>query len=389
MKLDTLLFRIVLLYILLIPFDGIRILPISFSNLFVILLTLGFAIKVIYSKKIINRSIFKLQKPYLIFMAFIIAISIVMELVNGTFSDKLIKVIFFIVINMLAFTIIPNLVNYNYKRISTLLYITFISTILAALSGYLEYAYFLFTGDFYYEPSLFKNNLYLIRLRGFYFDPNYFSVLLLMGLYLGLSIIKKRSYKVLIFIFFTFPIIFTFSRMAWICYLLSGSIYLFLNFKGTFKIVIIVLGIIILMYLPWLIEDLKNSRKESTDARIELLEIYWNKTLENPFLGFGINPLIDYKDAKEAETHNTYLQVLLYSGFVGFAMLFVPLFNNIFQIYESPKNIMTLSLRQFIIIFTPTFFISIFFLSYLMIKYFWIYIIINIIYLRVNNRLKG
>jgi O-antigen ligase len=141
--------------------------------------------------------------------------------------------------------------------------------------------------------------------------------------------------------------------------------------------VVIPLSILVFPLLVFELNRLINTLLEfnpnSVDHRFLIMEGSLRMIKENPLLGYGFN----VKSPVGLETHNTYLQLLVYGGVPGFLFVIMPIVFGYVNLLLIPSSDSEDKRLKILIsgLFFP-FIISIFFLSYLTIKFFWVTIML-------------
>jgi O-antigen ligase len=130
-------------------------------------------------------------------------------------------------------------------------------------------------------------------------------------------------------------VISTFTRGAWLGVLIQGAVVLILwqKRRGLKWLAGLVIAFLILSsVVPVLrerIESFGNTKSNSISQRYELWNANWNMFLDHPILGVGArrnsmhveeyNQRLYGKRGFVADAHNSYLQVLAGTGFLGFS----------------------------------------------------------------------
>src|SRR3989344_1453114 len=229
----------------------------------------------------------------------------------------------------LSLIFVPNLFNKK-SAINKLL---LIAGILVLILGFFQYFFFASLKPLFYLG--WDNHLY--RLFSTFLDPNFAGVFLVVFLFYLLNDVfgrdKLKSYRNIIFSFFTVIAIYlTFSRTALIA-LLSGTIFITAA-KRRFKELSIALVIIIVslfVFSDLRIEGLNPFRTASTNERVKSAVSTIEIIKKNMLIGVGFNAFRDtqvrfgFRSAQgaslsnsDAGTDNSYLFVLATTGVLGF-----------------------------------------------------------------------
>jgi O-Antigen ligase len=186
------------------------------------------------------------------------------------------------------------------------------------------------------------------------FGPNQVSTMLGLGMFLAFSrllFFSKGSFikliNILLLIVFSFRGLVTFSRGGFITgvamiVLLLLATYYYSNFKGKFKIMIIVgftiiMGVFVFTYTVQQTNGLISNRYEGKDAlgrektskfsgREELAATEMDLFLENPLLGIGVGKNKEFRKeltGVEAASHNEITRMLAEHGVFGILNLLI------------------------------------------------------------------
>ncbi|MFA5359351.1 MAG: O-antigen ligase family protein [Patescibacteria group bacterium] len=195
------------------------------------------------------------------------------------------------------------------------------------------------------------------RIYGTFAHPNLFAYYILMpialSLYLFLSGNRKQINNILYFlsaIFFIIMLALTFTRGAWLSFLIVLLVIGIFRYRAMFIAAIICLALAYLFIEPlnYRVNDLMAGRSDSSiQWRINL----WNDAKEyvksQPLLGYGAgvaNKLIMDKRGEEfgsSDPHNDYLKIAIENGFVGllaYLALIIGLFIKLIKKYFSANH---------------------------------------------------
>ena len=362
-------------YICLIPLDGISIIPfLSLSNIFI---GLCFILLLQERKVVIRKSQYAPVLGVLGVIVFMMIIT-VFNCISMDLSSVLSRcrsLLFYFFIAMFY------VVAWNLERTHTINKMTIIKAIIVSgfivtLSGYAEFFYFFIFGSFYQEPYVLKlSNGFLIRMRGIYFDPNYFSFIVNFCLFLSFCMLKKGTLRTFLIVYFALAVVLTFSRMAILSLLCSIGLLFFSKIKnvklryGLFLLVICALcgtlGVLSSFFI--------NLNSESSNDRMDILVNGFNAVLENPLWGYGFDkgvPIIFSGVLIEKESHNTFLQIMLYGGLISFTLFMLNMILGIKNLFLEQTS----QYKMFKILSLPAFLFILLFISYFNIKYLWIYL---------------
>lgn len=301
---------------------------ISAVELGVAIAILGWIIKCIAERKFIVGEN-KIALPVLLF--FISLVSSFIFSMNSTYSTKYLSkllwhgIVFF-----------PVVTSKDLKdKIQFIFGLIAISIFLAAIYGVLQY---FFGIDLIGNRSI---DNFGGRVYSFGSHPNNFAVVLIMGfpmlLYFLVSL-RKAIHKILLFLAIfisSICLIFTFSRGAWIGFIIAAILWIIL-YNKKYLIPVVVMSILMYIFLPGQlkstikkrIDDSFNPKSYSTFTRW----IYWKAALKmgfnQPLTGVGLgnfrevynNKTYKYKYPQlpyfeHADCHNNYLQLFAEAGF--------------------------------------------------------------------------
>ena len=175
-----------------------------------------------------------------------------------------------------------------------------------------------------------------MRFQGMFKDPNYYMLLLILGL--ALLIKLKDSYKVNRGFFLSMGMaltmfgLLTFSKTFALALVLLGCIYVFWQFRnrkyafGSFLIALIGVGVGVMMLLDVSLLDVvmtrftnSSSLSDLTTGRTLIYQRYWDilsESISRIFFGMGLA-----EESLNRDPHNLYLEVIYYTGLVGLALV--------------------------------------------------------------------
>lgn len=239
------------------------------------------------------------------------------------------------------------------KKIEKIMLLTGVFFVLA---GYIQFAYYQELKNLFYLGW----DEHMYRLFGVFFDPNFSGIFLsLFLLFLvnkrlqtSINPLTKNKLFFSILIAFTLgALILTFSRSAFVVFILTFMIFFSLIGKKKWIIIplIFIIFIGIIFSQRFYIESINPFRTTSTKARLasmkEGIEIFSRK----PIMGVGFNSYrysqlqygyrkqvdIDRSHA-DAGADNSFLFILATTGIVGFATYLYMLFSIFKNVYRSP-----------------------------------------------------
>lgn len=375
---DKIRIYILAFYIILIPFDNFRIFPFSLSTIVGLgYIVLSLSLKVRFRLEWVMEMV-----PFLLsFVVFTLASLLYFgDTSVGRGEDSLFNAVVLYAI-MILVTIITCAQPLNTQYFKTVLSMIMCSALIASLTGYYELISVLFFNKFPFGTKFIQAfkmfEIYVLRIRGTYFDPNYFSLLPLLVIMCCNYLCAGRKWiLVLMNMLMVVLILATFSRMGILCLI----IYYMLHFisKRLFYLYLLPATIVLipaaLYEISQIYESLLDFNPNSIDERYQIVLGSIKMIFENPLVGYGFNTKSPFH---MLESHNTYLQILMYGGIVGFLLVFIP----IISCYLNMQAVQTSNLEDtrikvlLLSMFFP-FMISIFFLSYLTIKFFWIFVMV-------------
>lgn len=175
-----------------------------------------------------------------------------------------------------------------------------------------------------------------MRFQGIFNDPNYYMLLLVLGLALLIklrdsNIIGRAYFFAAGFAMFAFGLL-TYSKTFALAVALLGCIYVFWQFRnkkvvfGSFLIAAVGIAIGIMMLLdvsPFeiIIARFTNASNISdlTTGRTLIYQRYWNEISESIggiFFGLGLSA-----EGLDRDPHNLFLEVIYYTGIVGLVLI--------------------------------------------------------------------
>ncbi len=192
------------------------------------------------------------------------------------------------------------------------------------------------------------------RIYGTFAHPNLFAYYLILpltlSLYLFLTGNKQRINSILYFlsaVFFTVILIFTFTRGAWLSFLIIIAVVGILRYRALLIATLILAALAYSLIEPinYRVNDLISRQSDSSiEWRINL----WNDAKEyvknKPFFGYGAGVanglILDKRGEKfgSSDPHNDYLKIAIENGLIGlsaYILLIAGLFINLIKKYSA------------------------------------------------------
>jgi len=299
---------------------------IFYHEIVLILLVIANANKII--KTYLSKEMVFHRKPLLMFLLAVL-ISLVFNFWRYSGVD-IAGGIFYAIRYFLYYQLFMLAILHNGKH-NDFVYLAYLVCIFFAVLGFGQY--FIFPDLRILESYGFDPFYY--RMTSTLLDPNFFGALMVVGFYLGLTVKDRFPSAVfwLIQICLLAAIYLTYSRSAYISFVFSFSVFLYLKRKYFH---ILWLGIIVVSYLLFMpkshITTLSLGRWETTSARLNNNRISYNLFRGSPFFGYGFNTvkyltasLPDFADQKHfypvrsgAGIDNSFLFMLCAAGIIGF-----------------------------------------------------------------------
>ena len=218
--------------------------------------------------------------------------------------------------------------NDSPKALRDIYWIIIIAGVISATSGIIQWIAYKKLGIILWGPRLYYSDLtnsIIFRVTGSYYDPNFYTLYLIVPMILSLMIVVEKKFfthRERVFAFFSMiiimiPYILSFSRAGWIVLAVFFFCFTFRRLKiiGRFLLSSTVIIILITGVVSKLAYNLLHFNYESTMQRFTIT-IYSLRTIfSHPINGIGLgvrtfNPYTGYR----METHNTFLQVGTYAG---------------------------------------------------------------------------
>lgn len=369
-------FILIACYLFTIPFDNYKILPLSFSTLF--------GLSTIFY--ITTRQGIYNQRSYFILLLFSASL-ILVSMLSYSFKyaitfDELVRNILLILVVTLFISALLSLTGRSQSNFNKILTLFQYSSFIAVATGFLELIAFVLWGKLIFNSIHIQKFDFLsfpvLRIKGTYFDPNYFSVICFLGYFVTdirdtSNLLIKKIFK----IYFFAAAFFSFSRMGIFAFIAYKGMKTFLKARTKTKLIVVAIIIAIVPFIELgfhpiqkTIEIIVNSSQGSSENRLshitEGISLIWHGSL----LGYGLGYV-----PSGGYTHNTFLQTGLYGGIMALALLISFYINSVLNLYKLNSRISQMALSAIISIFIVQML-----LSYLLIKYLWFffYILIQI-----------
>lgn len=207
------------------------------------------------------------------------------------------------------------------------------------------------------NPSILKG----IGIHGTLNNRNSFGLHMGMGVVLSaILFMYNKKVAVLLFTIFTFLMIFSFSRSSWVASFASIFVLMIFNYREIkMNHILYMFGFLGLLLAVYFSSDSFQLRFS------QLLEGYsshrttiWAYTIQfiklNPIIGYGIDSWSSLPNAflnKFSDPHNMVLEILLYTGLIGFFFCFLTIFIILKEIVKS-KNYIYLSISIYFLVVT-------------------------------------
>tara|TARA_B110000259_G_scaffold69707_1_gene82065 strand:+ start:3702 stop:4997 length:1296 start_codon:yes stop_codon:yes gene_type:complete len=227
----------------------------------------------------------------------------------------------------------------------------------------------IFIAGSFIEPDLFYRGMRggeEQRLGGYYMNPNELGMLSSIGAsmtYLYIQKVKRKLFPIIIMITAIVVLVLTASRSSAIGFILIMGILILQSDNIKLKIIMFIgVGLAVPVFLNFIIFKDGGGVEEvlSMTGRIPFWTALLNEGIvKEPFFGYGFMR-INYTDYFESlntyaakMTHNTFMQVLMNLGFVGFFVAFWQLVQTIRNFFKERKT--SLYGNFFVAMFIPIF----------------------------------
>lgn len=197
------------------------------------------------------------------------------------------------------------------------------------------------------------------RFQGLFADPNYFNVMLIVGIAILLKLKDLQRVTVSFFCLIGGSLVLfgllTYSKSFFLCLILLVGIYVLWLFRDrkvfwasliAIAVILAAAVMLLLEFSPLMVILQRFSGKQTlssmTTGRTDLFLLYWaqiTKSFGNFFIGLGQNAYRLYRDP-----HNLYLEIMYHTGFVGLSLFAMYVFA---MIWEARKKIKGQHMRNF------------------------------------------
>ena len=304
--------------------------------------------------KVRNKNIKKVFSDKIIRLFFVFYsigfISLLLRITDLTTTEFLVSFAF--LARFICYTLLYGVVkdfNSIFKR--QLLSVMILSGLLFVFIGFLQVLFYPNLGNLSY---LFWDN-HMYRMFTSFLDPNFAGAFLVMLFIMLLSIVffnfsKKRKIRGLVsltlLLITTFALYITYSRSAYIMFLVSVAVFFVIKGKHIVKTIVILIFLVLFVIAVnnvfssnYTVENLNLFRVASSEARIKSAETALHIIADHPILGVGFNAYkytqISYgfrteeealRSHADAGTDNSFLFVLATTGVVGLMIYLLILF---------------------------------------------------------------
>lgn len=325
---------------------GIPGVSLYLTDIFLGILILTWFVKIGVWINLIKKS--RISKAVLLFIS-VLTVSLILSPVNLTFSQRLISFLYILRFSgyFIIYITVSRLLKIKKMAAVNLVKIFTIITVALSIIGWLQYLLY---------PDL--RNLYYLgwdphfrRIFSTYLDPNYFGLMLLLGLiqifFTDGSLLR---WPAMIFVFLTLA--FTYSRSSFTAGIISTFYYSFTKRKIYLAVGIILLLIFTVLLLPRPpgSEGVKLERIFTVEDRITNWKLAFQIFTDHPVLGVGFDALryakyrygVDSSNWLESHSgagiDNSFLFILASTGLAGFAA-FIYMIVRIYLVSDFPARI--------------------------------------------------
>lgn len=195
-------------------------------------------------------------------------------------------------------------------------------------------------GYFKFLPNILRYDEY--RIKGFFKDPNVFgpflvpSVIILMDIIINKNNRSNRYLYIFLIIVNSLGVLLSFSRAAWINFLISVFIYILLNIKNInfVKMVKFTLLLFIVISLMWsfIVKDeykefiVDRAKLQGYDSSRFLAQKTGIELIFDKVFGYGSgqyeSTVVNVMNS-DISAHSMYMRILLENGLVGFVLIII------------------------------------------------------------------
>lgn len=326
--------------------------PVSFTFLMGVILIALAAIQLI--KRKFNFFKEKTFWPWLLFLF----ITAVLSIFSFDKSSSLVN--FFRLLSFFSAFIFGFLIFDNAKKITNLARVIIFSAIIPAAAAWVQ---LINRGGFYDGERW--------RLVGTFTHPNmlaiYLVLIICLTIFVALNLRKKAIEKIpylFLAIFFIIPLLFTYTRIAWL------SLAFILFFVGVYRfrklLLISVLAFFLLYFFAPFFQDRISTlvgiaASDSSSWRINLWKDIISYIKDSPWFGYGPGTASVFLKKNvprllvETEPHNDYLKIWLESGIfalLSYLWIFIDYLKRMYQGFKTEKRPRLKILYFFLILFT-------------------------------------
>jgi len=209
------------------------------------------------------------------------------------------------------------------------------------------------------------------RMESFGYDPNYWAILLNLGIVLTYYLYRNANrvgFKLLYIIFiatFISSLLLTYSRAGLLTFFVIFSIIVFKRAKWSGILILVVslaITIFMIIYLPFLgrfktilLAATTGVSDTSLRDRANLLTLAFKLLSRNPIFGIGLDNFKEFSTIVSnigKRVHNTYLEILIDTGILGFIfyiMIFIKVLTRKVTMYVEEASFLKLGLIVFLI----------------------------------------
>jgi len=230
--------------------------------------------------------------------------------------------------------------NDSLGALRNIYWIIIVAGIISATTGILQFLLYKNLGIILWRPRFYYSDLTnssIFRITGSYFDPNYYTLYLIVPMILSLMIIVEKNFfthRERVYAFFSLmmimiPYILSFSRAGWVVLGVFSFCFVFKRLKiaGRFFLFGSVVIVLISGVVSKLFYNILHFNYESIMQRFTVAVYSLRTIFSHPINGIGLgvrifNPYTGYR----METHNTFLQVGTYAGLFALVVFVIIIF---------------------------------------------------------------
>jgi len=230
--------------------------------------------------------------------------------------------------------------NDSLSALRNIYWIIIIAGIISATTGILQFLLYKKLGIILWKPVFYYSNLtnnIVFRVTGSYYDPNFYTLYLIVPMILSLMIIVEKKFfthRERVFAFFSviiimIPYILSFSRAGWVVLVVFSFCFVFKRLKiiGRFYLFSFVIMVLISGVVSKLVYSLLHFNYESIMQRFTIVVDSLQTILSHPINGIGLGVRVfNLYSGYRMETHNTFLQVGTYAGLFALIVFVIIIF---------------------------------------------------------------